>query len=250
MAHPANTGWQGGAPILMAHDYDGYKALPLAKISTTSFSFEENAIEEYTITNLHTGPITFSFKAESVEAVNSCFIKPAKGSLEAGQSIHGTVSAKGVVDTSQQWEMKLMFAEGKREQEIEIVINRSKRDLIKAKTSKLGASSTSSSTPPTSTERRQPDTKQPAASPPSAVVSKPSSDRAVDRTVDFTFIVMFAITLSLIFIIHDIVKLPFLCHPALVAFISFVLGAMTFAYSGPFKEWLGTFTTKSKVKKP
>lgn len=41
MARPANTGWQGGAPVLMDHEYDGYKALPLGKISSTSFSFEE-----------------------------------------------------------------------------------------------------------------------------------------------------------------------------------------------------------------
>ena len=252
MTSPVNSGWQV-APVMMNHEPDGWKAIPFATISSTSFSFEETVAEEWTITNKHNAPISFTFAGETQEAIRSCLIKPAKGTVAVGEKLSGTVSAKSPVDNSQQWEMKLTITDGKHEQVIDIVINRSKRDKIKEKTSKAGSSMSGVSTPTGGPEKRLSEGRTTAGilTPPP---SRLSEDRPSEKTLDFTFVVMFAITLSIIFIIHDIVQLPWLVHPTFVALISFVMGAMTYAYSGPFKEWisvttLNRLTSKPKVKK-
>lgn len=141
--------------------------------------------------------------------------------------------------------MKLVFNEAKREQEIEIVINRSKRDIIREKSTKLGSSSTPVTSSPVGSDKTAVAEKPPIASPTSPSDSKSSIERSTDKTLDFTYVVMFAVTLSLIYFIQEFVYVPV----ALTALVSFILGGMTYAYTGPFKEWLNTFATKSKVKK-
>ena len=43
MTSPVNSGWQV-APVMMNHEPDGWKAIPFATISSTSFSFEETVV--------------------------------------------------------------------------------------------------------------------------------------------------------------------------------------------------------------
>jgi hypothetical protein len=188
--------------------------------------------------------------------------------LFASSLSYRTVSAKGVVDSSQQWDMKLTISaqlpspmpsiaasvagstppSKLQEQVIDLVINRSKRDMIKEKLPKA-----TSTTP--GSDKRTGELKSPSAGLSTPPPSRPSDERLSEKTLDFTFVVMFAVTLSIIFILHDLVQLPWLVHPTFVALVSFVMGAMTYAYSGPFKEWisvttLNRLTSKPKVKKP
>jgi len=44
MAHPVNTGWQGGPPVVLTHEDGEYRAPSLGSISSTSFSFEETSV--------------------------------------------------------------------------------------------------------------------------------------------------------------------------------------------------------------
>lgn len=45
--------------------------------------------EHWTITNLHDGPITYTFYADSQGAHDSCRVKPASGRLDAGSTLSG-----------------------------------------------------------------------------------------------------------------------------------------------------------------
>lgn len=162
------------------------------------------------------------------------------------------VEAKSPVDSPEQWDMTLKFwDEQKPAQETSIVINRSQRDRIRKKTRPGHASTPQPGTPPAAKSHSEPSHPLPATigTPPSTHKSATNTDKNQDRTVDFTFIVMFAITLALICTLNAIVHLPLLIHTAIVSFISFIFGALTFAYTGPFKEWVNSFASKSKSKK-
>lgn len=97
MTHPANSGWQGGAPIILINEDGRYRDPLLGSISSTAFNFEENFAKPWIIKNLSNKKIHFKFYALSKGSVDACRIKPAKGDLEPGQQTQGTVTAKNVV---------------------------------------------------------------------------------------------------------------------------------------------------------
>lgn len=166
--------------------------------------------------------------------------------------VFSVVEAKATVDTPEQWDMTLKFwDEQKPSQEMPIVINRSQRDKIrkKSRTSHLSSGQPVAS-PSTKTHGEQSAPTHPTiGTPPSTQKSTTIQDKSQDRTVDFTFIVMFALTLAVVIGINAFVAIPLPIYTAIIAAISFISGAGTYAYTGPFKEWVNSFASKSNKPK-
>lgn len=141
--------------------------------------------------------------------------------------------------------------EQKPSQEMSIAINRSQRDKIRKKSRTAHLSSEQPAASPSTKHNGEPSTQShpTIGTPPTTQKSAPVPDKSQDRTVDFTFIVMFAITLAIVIGINAIITIPLPIYTAIIAAISFVSGAATYAYTGPFKEWVNSFASKSSKSK-
>lgn len=134
--------------------------------------------------------------------------------------------------------MTLQVWDTRQKQDFPITINRSKRDHIPPKEPKKSnlASSSSSNSPglPPASDKKSPEGKTPSSStgtPPPHTRSA-SDDRPADRTLDFTYIVVFAVLLAMFWIVHDYFQSPALSHPVVVAPLFFILGVCTYWSSG------------------
>lgn len=127
--------------------------------------------------------------------------------------------------------MKLQFCDvetKKKTQPIEVGITRSVRDLVRI---------------PSSKPISLPTTISPVAQ--GRTSSSPSLARDI-RTIDFTFIVLYAAILSLILTCHDLFSTYCVTNPVIVFLVSFGLGSASHAYTGFLREWLHTFTNTTR----